>query len=184
MRRNVFQSMPVVGVEDGSFQKGISRKALLVATLLRGSKIECVKVREITVDGMDATEKLCSILDELEFSAVLLAGVSFAGFNVIDPTVIHDRFKKPIVVITKTKPNNKAVKQALRKHFKDWKTRFEIFAKLGPIHKFTTPTRSPVYFEAVGADASWCDNFIRALIVHGKIPEPIRVARLIAHGLS
>ena len=184
MNRDAFQNMPVVGVEDGSFQKGVSRKALLVVALLRRSEIECVKVCKITVDGMDATEKLACALNGLDFEAILLAGVSFAGFNVIDPTAIHDRFKKPVIVIARTKPDNKAVKQALRKHFKDWETRFEIFAKLSPIRKYTAPNRSLVYFEAVGADASWCHNFIRKLAVHSKTPEPIRVARLIARGLS
>jgi endonuclease V-like protein UPF0215 family len=184
MRRDAFQNVPVVGVEDGSFQKGISRKALLAVVLLKGTEIERVKVCEISVDGIDATEKLCSILGKLEFSAVLLAGVSFAGFNVIDPTVIHNRFKKPVVVITRTKPDNKAVKRALRKHFKDWKTRFGIFVKLGLVHKVIITNAAPVYFEVVGADASWCCNLIRTLVVHGRTPEPIRVARLIARGLS
>jgi len=48
----------VVGVEDGSFQKAITTKALLAAVLFKGLKIESVQIMKITVDGLDATRKL------------------------------------------------------------------------------------------------------------------------------
>jgi endonuclease V-like protein UPF0215 family len=47
----------VVGVEDGSFKKGITPKALLVAVLFKELKIESVQIMKITVDGLDATPK-------------------------------------------------------------------------------------------------------------------------------
>lgn len=185
MIRNAFRNMPVVGVEDGSFQKGITRKALLVAVLFKGLEIEDLKIAKITVDGLDATEKFTEILSEWEFAAILLAGVSFAGFNVIDPTVIHEKFKKPVIIVTQTKPDNKTVKRALQRHFKDWKIRVEVFGKLGSAHKIVTLVgRSPIYAETVGVGVKWACNLIQALSVCSRVPEPIRVARLIARGLS
>jgi len=185
MSRSAFQKMRVVGVEDGSFQKGITRKAFLVAVLFRGVEIKSIGITEITVDGLDATEKLTEILSNWKFDAVLLAGVSFAGFNIIDPTLIHEKFGKSVVVISRTKPNSKAVKRALQRHFEDWKMRWEVFEKLGTIHKITVlADKSPVYVETVGVDVEQTCGIIRFLSVCGRIPEPIRVARLIARGLS
>ncbi len=185
MSRNVFQNVPTVGVEDGSFQKGITRKTVLAAVLLRGVTIESVKITGITVDGLDATRKLAEILSELEFAALLLAGVSFAGFNVIDPSIIHGKFEKPVIIISQTKPDNKAVKQALQRHFEDWEIRWGVFEKLGAIHKITVLTgEPPVYVETVGVGVKWAGNLIRALSVCSRVPEPIRIARLIARGLS
>lgn len=185
MSRNVFRNIPIVGVEDGSFRKGITRKSLLAAVLLRGMKIENVKTTKITVDGLDATKKLAEILGEWEFAAVLLAGVSFAGFNLIDPTVIHGKFGKPVIIISRTKPDNKAVKRALQRHFEDWKIRWEVFEKLGVIHRIVVVAgEPPVYVETVGVGVKRACNLIRALSVRSRVPEPIRVARLIARGLS
>jgi hypothetical protein len=185
MRRDAFQNTPVVGVEDGSFQKGLARNALLAAVLFRGLEIENVKITEITVDGLDVTKKLAEILSEWEFAAVLLAGISFAGFNIINPTTIHEKFKKPIIIITRTKPNNKAVHRALQKHFKDWRIRWKMFEKLGSFRKMTVlADEPPVYVETIGADAKWAYNLIHFLSVCCRVPEPIRVARLIARGLS
>ena len=185
MRQNAFQNISIVGVEDGSFQKGTTQKALLVAVLLRGIAIENVKITEITVDGLDATEKLAAILSDLDFVAVMLAGVSFAGFNVIDPTVIQEKFAKPVIIVSRTKPDNKAVKQALQRHFEDWEIRWEVFEKLGSVHRIVALIgESPVYVETVGVGVKRACNIIRALSVGCRVPEPIRVARLIARGLS
>jgi len=185
MSQDAFRNMLTIGVEDGSFQKGITQKALLAAVLLRGLKVEDVRVTRIAVDGLDATQKLLELLNKWRFDGVLLAGVSFAGFNIIDPTVIHEKFGKPVVIVTRTKPDNKAVKRALQRHFEDWQIRWEVFSHLGSVHKIIVlPSESAVYVETVGIGVKWACNLIRALSVWGRVPEPIRAARLIARGLS
>ena len=185
MSQNAFRSKRVVGVEDGSFQKGITPRTLLAVVLFKGLKIEGVKIARIVVDGLDATEKLGEVLGEWEFEAVLLAGVSFAGFNVIDPTIIHEEFGNPVIVISRTKPNSKAVKRALERHFEDWQSRWSVFERLGLVHKVVvSASEPPVYVETVGVRVGWAGKLIRALSVCSRIPEPIRVARLIARGLS
>ncbi|MGQ9529951.1 MAG: endonuclease dU [Candidatus Bathycorpusculaceae bacterium] len=177
--------MLTVGVEDGSFRKGITQKALLAAVLVRGTKIENVKIIKITVDGLDATEKLANLLKEWEFDGIMLAGVSFAGFNLIDPIVMYEEFQKPITIISRTRPNNKAVKRALERHFEDWEIRWRVFQKLGPVYKiFVQEGEAPLYIETVGASVKWASEMVRAFSFCGRVPEPIRVARLIARGLS
>lgn len=185
MSLNAFRNIPTVGVEDGSFKKGITQKAIIAAVLFRKLTIEDVKVTKITVDGLDATRKLIEILDDWNFAAVLLAGVSFAGFNVIDARMIHEKFKVPVVIVSRTKPNNRLVKCALQRHFKDWEIRFRMFEGLGSVYKVIIQVeKPPIYVEAVGVNAEWACNLVRSLTTCSRIPEPIRVARLIARGLS
>ena len=185
MPRNAFPNLPMVGVEDGSFQKGITIKTVLAAVLFRNLHIEDVKVKKITVDGFEATERLKEMLSSWNFEAVLLAGISFAGFNVIDPILIHEEFNKPVIIITRTKPNNKAVKKALEKHFEDWKRRFEVFEKIGlPYERLSFAGKSPVYVKAIWASFNWACTLIHGSSILGVVPEPLRVARLIARGLS
>jgi len=177
--------MRIVGVEDGSFQKNVTKKALLVAVLVTGSKIEHAKAFKITVDGLDATERLSANIRDWAFDVLLLSGISFAGFNLIDPLKVFEAFGKPIIIVSRTRPNNKTVKKALRTHFEDWEKRWAIFEKLGPVHKMVTSFgKQPIYLETVNADAGWASQLVRALAFLGRIPEPLRVARLIARGLS
>jgi len=189
MSPNVWREFRVVGVEDGGFSRKLQgrgiQKALFVCVLLRGKWINDFQADMITVDGLDATEKLTSMLRRLSFDAVMLAGVSFAGFNLVDPTIVFEEFRKPVIVISRTKPNNIAVKNALRRHFEDWRIRWSVFEKLGSVYEVVSMSAEPpVYVEVVGAELDWASMLIRAASVCCRIPEPVRVARLVARGLT
>lgn len=181
--------LQVIGVEDGGFSRELSvygfKKTLLVCVLLRGMRIDDFRADMITVDGLDASEKLINMLRNLAFDVVMLAGVSFAGFNLVDPTLVFEEFYKPIILVLRTKPNNIAVKNALLLHFEDWQARWSVFKKLGPIYEVASmPGEPPIYVEVVSATLAWATKLIRALASCCRIPEPIRVARLIARGLT
>jgi len=164
----------VVGVEDGSFRKSITPKALPAAVLFKRPKVESVQIMKITVDGLNATQNLVKTLRAWTFRAVILGGVSFAGFNIIDPTIVYEEFGKPVIVISRTKPDNKAVKRALQHHFEDWQIRWAVFEKLDLIHTvLVLVNEPPVYVETVGAPIKWAVLLIRALSVYSRIPEPI-----------
>lgn len=184
MNQSVLRKIRIVGIDDGSFKKGLFRRAVLALVLFNGSGIVDVKFVKILVDGLDATSKVVNSLKSWTFDAVMLAGVSFAGFNLIDPFVIFQRFIKPVIIISGTKPNNRKVKLALQKHFSDWKVRWEVFKKLGTIHQVRTfEAGSPLYVEVVGGDLDWAKTIIRNLAFCSRIPEPLRVAHIIARGV-
>lgn len=177
--------MPVVGIDDGGFRKGVDFTTFLVFVLMKDLGVEAVRFTRITVDGLDATEKTIKVLKELKFDAVMLAGVSFGGFNLIDPLELFNKFRTPIIVVSKKKPNNEAVKRALVRHFDDWKIRLGIIEKLGPIHEIALSNgKGPLYIESVGSDIRQVSKLINALTVIGDVPEPVRVAKIVAHGLS
>lgn len=185
MRLNVFRRIPVIGVEDGSFKKGITKKAKLVAVLFLETRIEDVRVAEVTVDGMDTTEVLAKMIGRWHFGAILLSGISFAGFNVIDPAVIYEKYRKPLIVISKTRPNNVAVKRALMKHFEDWEKRWSIFERLGEVCEIqVVKGAESIYIETIGETSEWARSIVRAFSFFGRMPEPLRAARLIARGIS
>ncbi len=184
MSLNVSPTLRVAGIEDGSFIKGVDKKALLSLVLFQGLKIEDVKFAWIKVDGLDATSKAVKALNRWEFNVVMLAGVSFAGFNVIDPGVLSEKLGKPIIVVSRTRPKNKAVKCALKRHFKDWEIRWKVFEKLGAVFEVKVGGMPPIFIETIGIDADSASQLVGALSIHGRVPEPIRVARIIARGLS
>jgi endonuclease V-like protein UPF0215 family len=48
-----------------------------------------------------------------------LVAVSFAGFNLVDATLIFEDLGKPVIVISRTKPDSIAVKNVLSQYFED-----------------------------------------------------------------
>jgi endonuclease V-like protein UPF0215 family len=155
-----------------------------VATLLHGSHIEKVRSSWITVDGLDATDKAVQLLKEWKNVPILLSGVTFAGFNLIDPHVLQKRFRVPVIVVVGSRPDNRAVKRALVKHFPDWKQRWKVIGSLGPLRKVrTNPDEPPICYEAFGCSARDATALLRVSSNVSRIPEPIRVAGLLARGL-
>jgi endonuclease V-like protein UPF0215 family len=179
-----------VGVDDGSFElersKGYARpKAVLAAVLLEGIKIVAFRIGRITVDGLDATAILNQLLKGLKFDAIFLSGVSFAGFNLVDAYETYGAYREPVIIVTGRRPNNRSVKEALRLHFKDWQTRWAIIRKLGVVHQVRScASEPPLFFEVVGTSVSEARRLIKDSARLGRLPEPVRVAGLVAKGLS
>jgi len=186
MLLSVSQESQEVDVEDGGFSResGV-QKAPLVSLLLQGKSIIDFQMNNIKVDGLDATEKLTSMLRHWSFDSVILAGVSFAGFNLIDANAVFEEFKKPVIIVARTKPNDVTVKNALLKHFEDWRARWGVIEKLGPVREIVSmPNEPSIYTEIIGANLNWASDLVRKLSTCCRIPEPVRVARLVARGLT
>ena len=177
-----------VGIDDGPF---LSRRlggstAPLVVAQLNGPHLVKARVGRISVDGLDATAVASRLLGSLQLrdSPILLAGATYAGFNIINPRVLQRRFRTPTIVVIGSRPNNRAVKRALVRHFPDWRRRWRILSALGPLHQVrTVRNEGPIFYETFGC----ADNEARKILTEwayvSRIPEPLRVAGLVARGL-
>ncbi len=185
--------MRILGIEDGKLPSKRPKrggKTLLVGVKLSGMRIVKIVSESIEVDGLDATEKAALILDKAApIDYVLLGGISFAGFNLIDAVKLWRKFKVPLVIVSKDKPNNREVLSALQKHFSDWRVRWKIIERVieasKGIHMVQVkPEENPLYVEVIGTTLSEAEEFLRKITVWGRTPEPLRIANIIAKGLS
>ncbi|MBS7619688.1 DUF99 family protein [Candidatus Bathyarchaeota archaeon] len=180
-------SKSVIGVEDGSFKSfdGKNGFTLLCCVLMDNYKILKVFFSRIQVDGIDATSKLLKMITDVEYSAIILGGVTFAGFNIIDPRKIFDEKQLPVVIYSNRKPNSEKILNALKKHFKDWDKRWSILQSLGNIYEFEVkPGYSPIYFEIIGETPEYAKSILKNYTIISRVPEPIRIAKIIARGVS
>src|SRR5713226_4782059 len=92
------QSPSIIGIDDGPFTKQ-RETAPLIAALLQGPHLQKVRTTRITVDGLDATDKTLKLLKGWKHVPILLSGVTFAGFNLIDPHVLQQKFRVPVIVV-------------------------------------------------------------------------------------
>ncbi len=185
------QHLLTLGVEDGSFPINRERrpgfKTLLVAAFLRELQLRDVKIGEITVDGTDATDVILSIVASLKTKpdAVLLAGISYAGFNFIDPFRLQEEANLASLIVTAEKPNNKEVQTALQHHFPDWKMRWSVYKRLRNFQPLqANPLENPTFMETVGITKREGGRILKRLTKISRMPEPIRTARMIARGLT
>jgi len=148
-------------------------------------RLHRVSVGVVHVDALDSTDVILKLLQGTRTDVIFLSGASFAGFNIVDCRSVHDRLRVPVIIISREKPHNAAVKRALKKHFEDWKKRWGLVQDLGTIHTFAPkPSDESLHFEAVGISAARARRLIKAYCATSRVPEPIRVAGIMAKGLA
>ena len=180
-------SFRIVGVDDGALpsRRDADGHALLAAVVLQGSRIETIRAGSIDVDGTDANRVLTALFRTMRFDIAMLSGISFGGFNLADIKDLARITRKPVIAITGERPNNKAVRAALRKHFDDWKERCRMVENAGKLYSCKPLTNEPeLYFEVKGGSAALAKNAIFSSATISRLPEPIRVAGIVARSLA
>jgi len=183
----------ILAIEDGklpSKRPKRGEKALLIGVKMKKNRIEAIYCKSIEVDGLDVTEAAMKIISNAKpIDIILLGGISYAGFNIIDAVKIWEETRIPIIIISKEKPDNKSILSALKKHFEDWEVRWEkikrVLAKSKGIHEvYLKSEKNPIYIENIGIKREAAGKILRENTIWGRIPEPIRVANIIAKNIS
>jgi endonuclease V-like protein UPF0215 family len=179
------EQIRLLGVDDGSFSF-TDKNTVIIGTVIRANGyLEGVLKRDILVDGLEATEVIIemihSTIHRKQLKAMLIDGVTVGGFNVIDIEEVFKETRLPIITITRDLPDFDRIKKALQAHFIDWDIRFNIL-KRGNIFEMETKY-NPIYFKSRGISLEKAKEIIRLSTIRGVIPEPIRVAHLIASGI-
>jgi endonuclease V-like protein UPF0215 family len=179
------EQIRLLGIDDGPFHF-TDEKTILIGTVMRANGyLEGVLKREILIDGSEATQVIIEIIDSTvhrkQLKAILIDGGTVAGFNIIDIEKVFKETQLPVITITRDPPNFDNIKKALQTHFKDWETRFTLLKK-GKLFKMETK-HNPIYFKSIGVSLDKAKEIITLSTIRGVIPEPIRVAHLIASGI-
>jgi endonuclease V-like protein UPF0215 family len=93
---------------------------------------------------------------------------------------LYDRTSLPVISIVDREPNMDDIREALE-NLPQKEKRYEIILKSGPPRKVKISTKEePVYVQSIGLEQQIVNNLLKKITRVGRIPEPIRVARLIA----
>ncbi len=173
----------IVGFDDGPFVPRSKGKVPLVGMIYRGGKFpDGVLKTEVEVDGTDATQKIIEVINNSrhkpQLKVIMLDGITVGGFNVVDIKEVYERTGIPVIVINRKKPNVERVKKALKK-FEDFEARWKCIENAGEI-KSCEVKEGRVYFQHVGIDEETAKEIIRLSATRSNIPEPLRVAHLVA----
>jgi endonuclease V-like protein UPF0215 family len=176
----------LLGIDDSPFSFKNKYCTVIGVVMRGGSYIESVLKNQISIDGNDATSICKKMIKKTRHRAqlrsMLLDGIALGGFNVVNIREIFDDTSLPVVTITRDKPDFDKIRIALRSNFEDWKNRMNIIMD-GALHEIKT-RHNPIYIKCVGLTIEEAKEIIKLSTIRGVIPEPIRVAHLIASGIT
>jgi endonuclease V-like protein UPF0215 family len=175
----------ILGIDDSNFTRE-DLEVLVVGALLRGGYwIDGVLSTHVQRDGLDATEKITNMILKARYKdlrAIMLKGVTIAGFNLIDIEKLNRDTGLPVVVVMRKMPDIDSIEKALT-NLDFLEKRVEIIRKAGEIYKGTVQEKSDIFFQLKGIEGEDARELIRISSMHSNIPEPLRVAHIIATGV-
>ena len=118
-----------------------------------------------------------------EIQYILLDGVALGGFNLVDCEKLHSELNIPVITVSVKNPDLNSMKSALQKHFLDAQQRIAILDRIGSPEEFSVDIGlgpHVIYFKPFGTTPSTARDLLRVLCKRSKVPEPLRLAHLIA----
>lgn len=178
----------VLGVDDGKFIPHSKGEVQVVGVVFRGGYwVEGIMSTHITIDGFDATSNISAMIKNSphykQLRVVMLNGITLGGFNVVDIKMFSEETNLPVIAVASKKPNLFQVESALQ-NLPNFQNRWNAVLNAGEIFPVATRRNKQVYVEIAGINKEKAADILRLTSTRSKVPEPLRVAHLVASGIT
>lgn len=178
----VKREIRVIGVDDAPFDKFRDKKTEVIGTFFRGGNfMDGLLSTTVEVDGEDATGRIAGMINKSKFrhqtQAILLDGIAVAGFNVINIKKLYEETGIAVIVFMRRMPDINGIKESLAKL--GMHDKIKMIEDAGGVNH-----KGEFWFQISGTDEDTALEILKTCTVHGNIPEPLRVAHIIASGVK
>jgi hypothetical protein len=170
------------GIAESSSGRTCSTLAGVV--MRKDLRIDGFSFGKVTVGGMDATDSILGmvrVLDRRDINVIMLSGCVIAWFNVADPARIANESGIPVICVTYEE--SEGLEADIRHHFPEDEVRITAYRRLGERIPVILHTHQTIFLRAYGLDPTDAMKLCNDFTLEGKIPEPLRVARLCSRQL-
>jgi len=170
-----------IGVDDAPHTRG-SGRVPIVGVVTSRTRVDGIAVGHVRRDGRNATQRIAELVSESPFidhvQVVLLQGITFGGFNVVDLPRLHDMLGRPVVAVVRRRPHLKRIRAALLEQVPGGRRKWELVQRAGPLEPV-----GGVFVQRAGLSLEEAVRLLASTTQHGKLPEPLRIAHLVAGAL-
>ncbi len=173
----------LIGFDDAPFRRNSRKRVTVVGAIFANLRFDGVLIGSVKRDGDDATDQLINLLARSRFfdhvQAILLQGITFGGFNVVDIARLYEELNRPVLVVARYMPDFETIQNVLRQQIPGGLQKLARLERAGPMEAV-----EGVFVQRAGLSRIQAESLIRHFAVHGRIPEPLRVAHLIAGAIA
>ncbi|MBI2669116.1 DUF99 family protein [Candidatus Woesearchaeota archaeon] len=178
------KQLRVLGLDDAPFNFG-DRGVFVIGTFFRGGDfLDGVLSTMIEVDGEDATIKVIELVKKSRFKsqlqAILIDGIAFGGFNVINIQALAEKTNIPVIVVVRKIPDFQKLEKTLKRL--DMEKKYRLMEKAGTPKELQVKD-GKIFYQAAGISLEKAGEILRICCTRSYLPEPIRVAHLIGAGI-
>ena len=165
-----------------SFRQEDERSTLAGVVMRRDFIIDGFVFGQATIEGDDATEAILQMYKKLnrdDISFVMISGLIISMYNIVDIKRIWAELKMPVIGVTFE--DSEGIEDAIRFHFPDsYQSKIQEYHKLGKRIKILLHTGHELFLRIEGCTIQETKNLLNAFTLQGSIPEPLRVAQMLA----
>ena len=175
------RGLRALGIAESFSGRTLSTMAGVV--MRKDLRIDGVAIASLTVGGMDATDAVLGIIASLgrrDINVAMVSGSVVAWFNILDPEAISRKTGLPLIVVTYE--DSEGLEEDIAHHFPGDEARLQAYRNLGERIPVLLRDGSEVFIRPAGLSPGDAARILRDFTRDGKIPEPVRVARLVARG--
>jgi uncharacterized protein len=173
----------VVGFDDAPFAHEHRGDVRLIGCVCSRTRLDGVLSSRVRRDGANSTQRMVDAVVGSPFrrhvQAVLLQGITVAGFNVVDLWRLHEALELPVLVVARRRPDLDGIRRALERTGRGWQRKWRLIQAAGEME----PVRG-LWVQRAGLSLAGAAHLVAATTLHGKLPEPLRLAHLIAGGIT
>ena len=163
---------------------GRTSSTLAGVVMRKDLRIDGFAFGTVTIGGMDATDSILGmvrVLDRRDINVIMLSGCVIAWFNVVDPARIADESGIPVICVSYE--DSDGLEADIRNHFPGDVVRITAYRSLGERVPVTLHTHQTIFLRSWGLSLTDAMKLCNDFTLEGKIPEPLRVARLCSRHL-
>lgn len=176
------KGLRILGIAE-SFSS--SHESILAGVVMRKDlRVDGIGFTTASVGGMDATDsilKLYNSFDRNDINVVMMSGCVISWYNIIDPECIQSETERPVIMVTYE--DSDGLEETISRHFPRDMKRLEMYRRLGLRVPLELNTGYTIYLRAYGISLKDAGRLCRELTFDGRMPEPLRVARLFARSV-
>jgi endonuclease V-like protein UPF0215 family len=179
----ISKGIRAIGLDDGIFSTKAGSRVLVAGPIMDGNqRLLGLLSTQISKDGFNATDKLIEMITSSKFypqlHVIMTKGIALGGFNLLGLDRLYDECALPVLVVMRKKPRLNAMRTALE-HLSQTRRRQDLLTRAGTIQ-----TIGPLFTQSRGLTGKQIHQILSIFCREGHIPEPVRVAHLIASGIS
>ena len=169
-----------MGVAE-SFRPSAKKSTLAGVVMRTDLVVDGFVFGRATVGGEDATRAVLGMYRKLkreDVNLIMLAGCIISRYNIVDIDEVARRSGLPVVCLTYNE--SRGIEDSIRRHFDRPESRIESYRRLGSRSPVLLRTGQRVYVRSAGISDSDASSVLDAFTLQGGVPEPVRLARLLA----
>jgi hypothetical protein len=173
----------VVAFDDAPFAREHRGDVGIVGVVFSGDRLDGVLAGKVRRDGANAAREIVRLVAGSRFAPqiqlVMLQGIAMAGFNVVDAFAVSRDLGVPVLVVSRHEPDRASVRSALLDHVPGGARKWRLVERLGDMEPL-----GGVWVQRVGIERAEAEQVVKRFATHSTLPEPLRVAHVIAGGIA